>query len=266
MTIQIGGTEHNMSERRRIYDISLDIARGKVQGSQSFGAYGKKVTAGSSATSLLWANGTWDIPDQTTGEQISIVSTSPEDGVGGTGIRSIHLHYLDANLQDQNEEVTLNGTTPVLTNATNIRFIQCGHLDTFGSTKAAVGTITFKNVAATQTFNQIDAGEARCSSSARMVPAGKRCVVMGLVGSSISGTAAASSLINIAVTYFADHDYTLDTVLIPIGTIGVQDTSEAYTLPIPHIAPEGTIVAMTCSTDKAAIITGDWFGWIEDAN
>jgi len=29
--------------------------------------------------------------------------------------------------------------------------------------------------------------------------------------------------------------------------------------------PEGSIVLMEVTTDKAAIVTGDWFGWLEDA-
>lgn len=252
-----------MSLLKSVTDTSIDIARGRIQGSEPFGAYGKKVTTGAEDTSLLWANGTWAIPN-VAGEQIRVISTSAEDGVGGTGIRSIHLHYLDADLVPQSEEVILNGKTEVLTTATNIRFIQCGQIDTHGTAKKAVGTITFTNTGATATYNQIDSGEVRCSSSARMVPANKRAVIMGLVGSSISGTASASSLINIAVSYFAQHNYTTDTILIPIGTVGVQDNSTTYTLPIPHIAPAGSIVAMTCSTDGKSTITGDWFGWIED--
>lgn len=250
--------------RYKVSDEALEIARGDVDGSQSFGAYGKKVTAGAEATNLLWANGAWYIPNQTVGEQIRIVSTSAEDGIAGTGIRSVHVHYLDANLDIQSEEVVLNGTTPVLTVATNIRFIECGHIDTFGSTKKSVGTITFTNLANTKTYNQIDTLETRCSSSLRMIPRGKRGVIVGLVGSSISGTASAGTLVSIGVSYFQGHDYTADEILIPTGTVGIQDSAVPYNLPIPLIIPEGTLVGMLCSTDKAATITGDWFGWIED--
>ena len=98
-----------------------------------------------------------------------------------------------------------------------------------------------------------------------MIPAGKRAVVYGLTGSSVSGTAAASSLISIAVTEFLGHDFTQDTILMPVGTIGAQDGSGTFILPVPYIAQEGTIVAMTCSTDKGATITGSWYGWLEDA-
>jgi len=245
-------------------DSTVDIARGNVSGSEPFGAYGKIVTSGAVTNRLLWADGDWSIPNQTTGQRVSIQSTNAADGIDGTGIRSIHLHYLDADLNPHEEEVDLNGTNSVLTNATNIRFIQCGHIGEFGSDKHAIGTITFENLDLNETFNQIDALENRCSSSARMVPNGKRAIVSGLVGGSISGTAASSSSVSIAATTIADHDYTEYAILIPFGSIGVQDGAVAFTLPIPAVFNEGTIIAMTCSTDKAATITGNWYGWLED--
>lgn len=244
----------------------LDIARGSIAGSSPFGAFGRKTTSSAADTGLLWADGDWSIPDQVDGEQISIVSTSAEDSLTGTGIRTLHIHYLDNNLVDQDEVIELNGTTPVLTNATNIRFIQCAHLVTAGTTKASVGIITFKNLDGTKIYNQMDAETVRCSSSLRMVPSGKQAVIVGLVGSSVSGTAAASSQIGIAVSYFEGYDYTTQEILIPIASIGVQDTGMSYTLPIPHIAPEGTLIGMLCKTDKGAVMTGDWFGWLENAN
>lgn len=243
----------------------LDVARGNVVGSESFSSYGKKVTGGSISTSMLWADGDFSIP-LSAGQQLSIKSTSIEDGVGGLGIRSIHLHYLDNTLTPQVEEVVLNGTTEVLTVATNIRFLQCAHISAYGDSKVAVGNITFKNIAKTETYNQINAGELRCTSSARMIPAGKRAIIYGIFASSVSGTASTSSIVNLAVTYFAGHDYTADTIFMPIGSIGVQDGASTYTLPIPYVAPEGTIVCMTCSTDKAATIIGGFFGFLENAS
>ena len=245
-------------------DVALEIARGRCGGAEPFGAYGRIETSGGVTNNLLWANGTWYIPSSS-GEQISVVSTSANDTDGGTGANTIHIHYLDDELVPQIETLTMNGLTPVLTIATNIRFIQCSHLATFGTLKAAAGNILFQNIALTKLYNEIGATQIRCSSSLRMVPKNKRAVVVGLVGSSISGTAAARAEISMAVSYFLDTDYTQDEMIIPIASIGAQDMGLAYTLPIPHIAPEGTLVGMKVTTDKAAIITGDWFGWLEDA-
>lgn len=246
-------------------NLPIEIARGNIGGALPFGAYGEINTGGAVTNRLLWADGIWYIPNQTTGEQISVQSTSASDGVGGTGIRSVHVHYLDDTLTPQSEEIILNGLTPVLSIATNIRFIQCAHMDTYGSSKAAVGTITFTNIAQTQTYNQIDPLQARCSSSARMVPAGKRFILMGLVGSSVSTTADSYAIIRIAASVFEGHDYTNDAILIPYGNIGVQNNGIPFILPVPFVFEAGVIIGMTCTTNKAAIVTGDYFGWLEGA-
>lgn len=261
----LGNEVEGWIPKRSTIEQSLSISRGDITGASPFGAYGKKVTAGAESTSMLWANGIWTLPNQTTGEQFRIVSSSANDTALGTGIRSLHLHYLDNELNPMEEGGTLsNGTTPVLTVATNIRFLQCAHVQTIGSLKQAAGTIAFTNLANTKTYNELDAGELRCSSSLRMVPKGKRAVVYGLIGGSISGSAQASTQINIATSYFGGHDYTSLEILVPIGTVGVQDNSVTYNMPIPLTAPEGTLIGMTCSTTKAATIIGDWFGWLED--
>jgi len=51
---------------------------------------------------------------------------------------------------------------------------------------------------------------------------------------------------------------------MPFASIGVQDSGLAYTSPVPSPFAEGSIIAMTCSTDKAATVTGNWFGWLEN--
>lgn len=243
-------------------NIALDISRGKIEGAFSFSSYGKRTTSGAES-GVIWANGAWLAPPAV-GVRLSIVSTSASDGVGGTGIRSLEIHYLDANLYLQHETIVLNGVTPVLTVATNIRFIQCGRMITYGTGKAAAGIITFKDSITAQTYNQISVGENRCSSSARMVPKSKRLVITGLVGSSISGSAQTSALLSIATSNFEGHDLSADSVLTPLATIGVQDGSQAMTMETPLIFTEGAIIAMTYSVDKAAIVTGTYFGWLEN--
>lgn len=253
-----------MSIERKADTLALAIARGNVKGSQSFGAYGKRATAGVTPEGLLWANGDWSIPDSA-GEVISIQSTSVEDSASGTGIQKLHVHYLDPDLVLRSEEVTLNGTTSVLT-AAAMRFVECSHISAVGSTKAAVGTITFTNVAKTAIYNELDPAEVRCTSSLRMVPKNKRAVIKGLTGSSISTTADASAIISIGTSYFSGHDFTDESVLIPLDSIGIQNSSETIVLPVPIVVPQGTLIGMLCSTNKAATVSGSWFGWLEDNN
>ena len=172
------------------------------------------------------------------------------------------MHYLDADLAPQFEVITITGTTPGLTIATDIRFVQCTHMVTFGTAKQAVGDISFSFGANPASY--IGATKNRCSSSARMVPKGKKAYVVGATAGSISGTAAARAIINIASTYFDGHDYSPDSIFLPRAALAFQDNSVTFAFPVPIPFPEGAVIAMIATTDKAATITGTWFGWLED--
>lgn len=238
------------------------VARGLIPGARPIASYGRATETAATATKLLWANGTWTAPPSS-GTRVEIVSTSAQDGQGGTGIRSLHIHYLDNNLEEHTETKVLNGLSPVIMDNPNIRFIQCAHMDTYGSTKAAVGTIRFRQVGTGTIYNEIDPLEVRCTSSARMCPKGKRIVVTGGVVSSVSGTAAAGSIFSLASSFFEDHDYIADSVLIPLASFGLQDGSDVVALKPPLIFGEGVVVGVLFSCNKAATVTGTWFGVLE---
>lgn len=239
----------------------LDVARGKIGGAQPYGVYGKRTTAGAESN-VLWPNGAYSFPSSA-GVQMSIVSSSANDTSAGTGIRSVDLIYLDANLAEQTESVTLNGTTPVLTVATNIRFIQCMIGTSYGSGKSAAGNISASNGG--NTYSYIAAGDVRCSSSVRMVPAGKRIIVTSFFGGSVSGTATAGTNINMASPAYDGYNFITSNVFIPLVSGSFQDNSAGLTIPVPLSFTEGQVIGMTFSTDKAATITGSWFGLMENA-
>ena len=238
-----------------------DVSRGRITGAEPFGAYGRRTTAGAESN-ILWPDGTYALPPAA-GTQMSVVSTSANDDAAGTGIRTIDIHYLDADLTDQTETVTMDGTTPVLTVATNIRFIQCMHMVTYGSGKAAAGTITA--YVGAQNYSEISTGKVRCASSMRMVPAGKRLLVDLVYGGSVSGAAAASTVIEIVTANFDGHDYSADSIFFPVGASSFQDNSGGIIIPCPQPYTEGQTFGMRFETDKAATITGFWSGRLENA-
>lgn len=241
-------------------DYYRNVARGLVAGARPFGAYGKRTTVGAE-TNVVWPDGVYSFPPAS-GVQLSVVSTSANDTVAGTGIRTLEIHYLDANLDEQHEIVTMNGLTPVLTTATNVRFVQCMHLNTFGAGKAAAGNITASVGAAV--FSQISIGEVRCSSSVRMVPRGKRLLIYAVEGGSVSGTAAAQTIVQFATPTFEGHNYIPDAVFIPLASAAVQDASLALPLLGPIPFTEGQACGMIFSTDKTATVVSSWFGILED--
>lgn len=247
--------------------IGAQVARGQLGGMEPFTAFGKIETTGAVTSQIIWPNGAFTFPDQTTGETISFVSTDDEDGAGTqTGINSVEVMYLDVNLEPQSLVVELNGTTPVVAALTGVRFIQCLPVNEAGSTLAAVGEIkAYREGSPAVVFSIIKAGRERCESSLRMVPKGKLAVITGLTASSVSGTADARSDVEFVATQLGDKQYLDPFILIPQGSIGVQDNSQALNLPVPAVYREGTVVGFRTTTDKAATIAGDWFGWLEDA-
>ena len=246
------------------HDVSLnmaEVARGHIYGSEPFSGYGEKTTTGADS-GLLWPNGVFIYPP-TAGAQVSIVSTSASDtNTAGVGARSIDIHYLDADLIPRVEVVLLNGLTPVLSVATNIRFIQCAHVLTFGTTKTAVGAISIYNGA--NNYSYISAGGLRCTSSLRMVPAGKRLLVTSMYGGAVSGTATASAVIRMVTPTFDTHDFTQDSLFMPIFSAAFQDSSSGISIPCPLAFTEGMSVGMSFTCDKATVIVGAWFGVLED--
>lgn len=76
------------------------------------------------------------------GTRLQVVSNNANDTAAGTGIRKILISYLDANLDRYSEELTLNGTTPVLTTRTNIRYLD--HYDITDRGGVLGGTVTLK--------------------------------------------------------------------------------------------------------------------------
>ena len=105
----------------------------------------------------------WDGPTDryvfpTVAQQMMVVSSSASDAAAGTGIRKVRIHYLDDNYDTQEEEVTLNGTTPVNTVATNILRINIVHASEVGSNQVSVGNISVKNTGNTITYSYLAAG------------------------------------------------------------------------------------------------------------
>lgn len=248
-------------------DYSLEVSRGNVPGAQPLSAYGLLVAGGPVTNQVIWPNGIWYAPPSS-GTQVAVKSsaaTDIDDIVLGTGIRKVRLIYLDSNLIQKTEDISLNGLTSVLSVATDIRFIQCMFGINYGISKAADGNISATNIAATETYSYIAADELRCSSSTRMVPAGKRLLIKSIIGSSTSGTAASSTNIRIAVSKFEGIDFLPDNILIPLGNLGFQDNSFGITIDTPLTINQGEVVALVASSDKAATISGSWFGVLEDA-
>lgn len=238
----------------------IEVARGNIEGAYPFGAYGEREAAGAENNRVVWPNGAFELP-ASSGVQMSIVSTSANDSSGGSGVRQVEIHYLDSSLNEQIELVSLNGLTPVTTSATNIRFINCMHIETIGTTPYAIGDITASNGGTV--YSQISAGDVRCTSSAKMVPAGKNLYIAGVSGGAVSSTADAKVVIRMVASELDSKQYLDPLIFMPFGSAAQQNGTATFNFKVPPRFSPGTVVAATSTVDKAATIAASWFGWLE---
>ena len=186
--------------------------------------------------------------------QLSLVSTSTSD----TG--TIKIRYLDGDLIERNEAIVLNGTTPVLTNATDIRAINNAYyVDGAGVIGNVIGT------SGGATYLSITAGSIQFNTTMQRVPAGKRLMINALYAGAISGSAAARCMIKLETSFINGDSFADEGILHPVAAIGVQDSSSTLGGFGPFPIPAGEWVGLTSSCDKAADITGGFFGYMENA-
>lgn len=256
---------------RLMFAQQLEITRGRVEGSQAVAVSGTITVGGAVTDIMIWPGSTVKDPSVAPvgGVQMTLVSTSAQDGPAGTGIRTLRFNYLDADLNPHSEIVTLNGTTPVVTVATNVRWV--GDLTglTFGSEKHAVGNITVTNSGTRYKLLDLEARATR--STAFRVPTGKRLIVHSLFAGACSGTAAAKVQVSLVASVIGNLDGTVDRfedvgLLFRQGTIELQDNTTTLADGALGAFPAGSILGFRVTTDKGATASAGFYGWLEDAD
>jgi len=235
-------------------DYLTSISRGLIPGSSIFTSNGVLTTAGATNQAIT-PSGQCNIP-AVAGVQMSFVSTSIQDSAAGTGIRTLLMSYLDAGLNSKSEIIALDGTTPVLSVATDVRFIQTLMVVTAGNTSGvAAGNIISSDAAVN--YGQISTGSRLQESAYRMVPVGKVFIPHLILASSISTTADTTSLFKAvfrSITYF-----------VPSNAMGVQNNSLVIPLSAGRPIPAGTIFGIEHTTNKAGTVTASMIGHLENA-
>lgn len=115
-------------------------------------------------------------------QQMELVSSSTSDTSVGTGTRTVRITYYDGSMNGPfTEDVIMNGTTPVDTVATDIRFIDSIVSLTVGSNGTNVGTISLRNTAGSQTFGTIALGDGRTYWGHHYVGLDRKCFIERLI-------------------------------------------------------------------------------------
>lgn len=196
------------------------------------------------------------------GEQMQLQSTSASDAAAGIGVQTIHLHYLDNTGTPNTETVTMNGVTPVLTLATNIRFVQEIHTITAGSNLLAVGTITISTAGVPATvYTQIQPGTNQSLNTARMVPAGKTLLITDFNASSGAAAGGKSADIRLRVT---SHEGSITPRIFHFADnfLGFSSgTDRKYSSPV--LVPSLSIVKCTSyTTAGGSDVQASWEGFL----
>lgn len=129
-----------------------------------------------------------------------VSSSSANDASAGTGARTVTFYGLDANYEEINETVTLNGQTQVATTKSFLRVFR-GFVATVGSGGTNAGDIYIGTTGAsagvpTGTFYaKITAGEAQTLMAVYTVPAGKTLYISQ--GTATHGTDTAGAYMTI---------------------------------------------------------------------
>jgi len=157
-------------------DFLLDVARGLHPGFSLLTVPGRSAAAIATTqlqdiTQVAPADGVFARPG---GAQLELVSSNVNDTVLGTGAQTVEITYLDVNFDQQQEILSMDGQTPVLTVATDIEDIQWMHVVTLGgiANQTALGAITLRAIADTPVYETIAAGGNQSLSARYKIPNG----------------------------------------------------------------------------------------------
>lgn len=160
----------------------LNCLKGNVAKHEVWIALGERDSIGTTTSGEdIWLGTATSIPTPSaSGEQMTVVSSNNADnGATTTGVLTLRIHYLDASGDQQTEDITLNGTTPVNTVATDIIFVNDMYTLTVGSNGVAEGDITIYKLGASSTiYNMIAQGGNKSLVPNRMVPSGYKFYLM----------------------------------------------------------------------------------------
>jgi len=86
--------------------------------------FGTRTSVAAGVTSVIWEGTAALYTYLTTASAMRVVSSSAQDGAGGTGLLTLRLIGLDANFAEIEEDITLNGVTPVISTKSFIRIFR----------------------------------------------------------------------------------------------------------------------------------------------
>jgi len=212
----------------------------------------------------------WEGPTSTyvfpaTAQQMAVVSTSANDTSAGTGAQKVTIQYLDNNYVARTEVVTLNGTTPVNTVATNILRVNKMYSSQVGTNHYPVGDIALKNTGGTVTYSQMKAGRNTAQQIIYTVPAGKTLYISQWFAA--AGASAANHFTQIILRSTAWDGYSVTGGgFLTVDPVSAQDGNVVQPFIIPIKIPATSDIKVSAISDGGSanvIVTASIIGWYE---
>ena len=239
-----------------------DIAEGNVPNHFSHSSFGRTFSVNQTEVELWEVGGAYKFPG--TPMRMQVVSSSPNDGSSGSGARQVDIYYLDNNYAEQIELITLNGTTPVNTIATNILRINDFHVIDAGSSKCSEGNIDIRNLAGTEVYSRISATRNASLQAIWTVPDG--CTLY-LIAWKCGAYLATGKIAFIMLRTTSDHNGNLTPGLfMHKDIISLYNNHAVIPLAAPIKVPSRADVKLTGyadKTDSVATVSGGFEGWYE---
>ena len=162
-------------------DFYLRVARQDFSNFSSLFIFARSVTV-TATESVIWSGGT-PFTFLTQAEPLSIVSTSENDTLLGTGARTLYLDGLNNNYEVQTEIIALTGQTPVISTLAYLRL--CSAIVMTSGTNSPVsdtnlGTITLTTTSTKKVQGSIVINQGQALTSVCTVPAGKTGYITGV--------------------------------------------------------------------------------------
>ena len=157
----------------------LEARAGRIPGVSLVDIFGRNpdIDSGSGFEDIWNGGGEYTGLNAVAAETVSVVSSSADDNAAGIGAITMRLDGLDASYNEISEEITLTGTTPVITLQS---FIRCSFsvVLTAGSNREPVGNITAtQSITTANVFFIMPLGSNRTMVASYTVPAGKTAYI-----------------------------------------------------------------------------------------
>jgi len=255
-----------MANIRQFPDFMMRVSAGKVQGASLLFKFGRNEDIDTTTTpeDVHSLGGVKLFP--VAASTLSIVSTSAQDGVAGTGIQQLVVEGLDSSYNLISETIITNGLTPVITVNTYLRVYRMQGILS-GTSKDAIG-----NIIATHSegaISEIEATRGQSADCTYTVPAGHTLLVDRLTASLERTASGAGAELHFEIKIFGTNTWTekADISVAASGTSYLVRDSDLW-FPVQektdiriHIQSVSTNNTAVSASFDAILINNGIFAW-----